>query len=594
MPCYNAPQVTIIFVGITAIMKRFIFKLLFISIVLVLATVSLAQYSDTGVRAEARATVNLRAYPGTDTNILGQMEVGVQYILVGQHELFPWYLLADPVTLNPIGWVFEDIVFVTGNPNTVPFLDVVVDNTTVVATVAIESTQGNVSATSTQTAPNVDVTPTPVFNVAGTVQNEINIRYGPGTDYQRLGVAQAGDRFQITAYHTQFPWVQVRYENSPTGFAWIAIDLLDIQGDIFSTDAISTINFNLPALTPTPAVVQSVAGLGDAGTTVSPELAELGNQLFNLALNLNFDPATSQFGSLYIMDLQSGEAIAFGNNVAYSGTSVSKISILATLYGVLEAPPREGLATDIANTMICSENTSTNRLLAVIGDGDEWDGAAQVTDFLRTLGLDNTFLLAPFVADPANPPIPPAPMSVPETDVDQSVAFPEPFNQLTVQDMGILLAAIYQCAYEESGPLIELFEEGVYEPRECRQMIHVMASNTVDGLLRTGVPEGTRVAHKHGWIGDTHMNAGIFFTEGGDYVITMALHSNRLDATGSRYLAFPTTLPVFSESSRVIYNYFNPNAPQDINREGVIPEAPTCNFVGTPLISDLMQPIWDE
>lgn len=575
-------------------MKRLIITLTSIALVMLFASMVIAQYSDTGVRVEAQNTVNLRAYPGTDTDILGQMAVGVPYTLIGQHELFPWYLVADVDTLQPLGWVFRDIVVVTGNVANVPYLDIVVSSPPTATAIQTQANQQNTVATSTQSAQTNPATSTPAFNVAGTVYNEINIRYGPGTDYPRVGVAQAGERFQITAYHTQFPWVQIRYDDSPTGYAWIAIDLLDIEGDIFSTSAISTTQFNLPTLTPTPAVIQSAGGLSEAGTSVSPELAALGNRLFSLALNLGFDPETSQFGSLYLMDLQTGEAIAFGNNVAYSGTSINKISILATLYGTLDAPPRELLATDIANTMICSENASTNRLLAVIGNEDEWAGASEVTNFLRTLGLDDSFILSPYTVDPENPPLPSEPISAPETSVDQSIAFPEVYNQVTVQDMGELLGAIYQCAYNESGPLIELFDEGTYEPRECRQMIHVMASNNVDGLLRTGAPADTRVAHKHGWIDDTHTNAGIFFTEGGDYVMTMALHSNVLDATGSRYLSFATSLPVFSESSRQVYNYFNPDAPQPENREGFIPEAPTCNFAGTPLISDLMQPVWDE
>jgi hypothetical protein len=102
------------------------------------------------------------------------------------------------------------------------------------------------------------------------------------------------------------------------------------------------------------------------------------------------------------------------------------------------------------------------------------------------------------------------------------------------------------------------------------------------------------VAHKHGWVNDTHSNAGVFFTPGGNYVLTMSLHSTQRDATNERYLAFPQTLPALAETSRMVYNYFNPTALLPGIREGFIPDAPTCNFAGTPLISDLMQPVWDQ
>jgi uncharacterized protein YraI len=567
-------------------MKRFLSFFLGMSIALLLVSGSAAQYSDTGVHAEAQNTVNLRAYPGSDTDILGQMQIGLQYAVIGRHEIFPWLLLAEPVTLRPVGWVFRDIVLVTGTVNNVPLSDLVVSTNPATPTLAQ-------TAVATSSGTNLQASGTPAFTVSGTALGEINIRYGPGVDYPRVGIGQGGERFQIIGYHTQFPWVQIRYDASPTGAAWIAIDLLDIQGDIYSTERISSTVFNQPTLTPTPAVVQSAGGLSDTGTNASPEFLALGNRLYQFALSSGFDPQTSLFGSLFIIDLQTGESIAFGNNVAYSGTSVNKISILATLYGSLNGIPQQGVATDIANTMICSNNTATNRLLAVIGNQDEWQGAEQVTNFLRLLGIQNSYLLAPYVADPNHPPEAPAPIAMPDTEVDQSIAFPEPYNQVTVEDLAWLLAAIYQCAYEDSGPLIDNFD-GIYEPRECRQMLHVMTNNNVDSLLRSGVPADVRVAHKHGWIDDTHMNAAVFFTEGGNYVVAMALHSNRLDATGERYLGFDQTLPVFAETSRQIYNYFNPDSPSLELRESFIPEAPGCTFAGTPLIGDLMQSVWEN
>jgi len=88
------------------------------------------------------------------------------------------------------------------------------------------------------------------------------------------------------------------------------------------------------------------------------------------------------------MDLQTGEAITFGEDAAFSATSINKIAILARLYATLPTPPTENVATDIANTMICSDNAATNRLLSIIGGGDEYQGADEVTRFTRSLGID--------------------------------------------------------------------------------------------------------------------------------------------------------------------------------------------------------------
>jgi beta-lactamase class A len=277
--------------------------------------------------------------------------------------------------------------------------------------------------------------------------------------------------------------------------------------------------------------------------------------------------------------MQTGEAITFGNDLAFSGTSINKVAILADFYRFIERPPDPREATDIANMMICSENVATNRMLALIGNGDEYRGADELTLFLRQLGLERTFLTAPYVTNPDNIPTPQKPIRFPTTTADQIRANPDPSNQMTVEEMGWLLSSIYQCAYQEDGPLMTGFP-GAYSSRECRQMLHVMSNNTVDALLKTGVPEGTRVAHKHGWIDDTHGNAAVFFTPGGDYVMVMMLHQ-------PDWLFFEESLPLMSEVSREVFNFYNPEQPMAEIREGFIPEAASCGFGGTPLIGDL-------
>ena len=114
-----------------------------------------------------------------------------------------------------------------------------------------------------------------------------------------------------------------------------------------------------------------------------------------------------------------------------------------------------------------------------------------------------------------------------------------------------------------------------------------MSNNTVDALLKAGVPADTRVAHKHGWIADTHGNAALFFTPGGDYVIAMMLYQ-------PAWLNFQESLPLIAEVSRRVYNYFNPEAPQPEIRDGYIPEAGSCDYNGDPLVIDIMQPVWSD
>jgi beta-lactamase class A len=534
----------------------------------------------TGVTAEAiDGAVNLRSEPNTEADIIGEIAPGTRYPVVGRSDLAPWVLLGDVFTLQPIGWAFQDIVRLYGPIENVPFTNV-----------SVTPGGGSQPATSGGGLPAItaqaSLTPsaTATFAVAGLVQGEINIRYGPGTEYERLGVARAGDRFEITGYHTQFPWVQIRYPASPNGFAWVASDLLVIEGDIYTLPPIAQTSFNLPTLTPTPPVIRP-GNLPGQDVPLSEPFLNLGNQLWDLVLSSGFDPATSRLGALYVQDMQTGEAMAFGGDIAFSGTSISKIAILTNLFAVLNDAPNVNLAIDIANTMICSENFASNRLLGIIGEGDQLEGANRVSAFLREMGLQNSFLAAPF--DTTTQLTTPTPvvsaLTIPPIQATQTLTQPDPVNQLTVSDVGYILGAVYQCAVNESGPLMDAFP-GQYTAQECQRIIHVMSNNIYDTMLRAGVPENIRVAHKHGWIVDTHSNAALIFTPGGDYVVVMALHQ----ATNLNY---QDSLPLIAEVSRRVFNFYNPQQPLEAIRDGYIPPLSECVYNGnTPLVVDLASP----
>jgi beta-lactamase class A len=546
----------------------------------------------TGVTAEALGQANLRATTDVEADLVGQITSGTRYPVLGRSEFYPWLLLGDVATNQPIGWVFAELVNVQGSVNSLPFSTLIVDPQAAPTATPAPVTSSKPTATQQLVGVFIPQPPTPTATsdlsnvIFGTLNGEVNIRLGPGTEYARVGVGNAGERFEITAWHTQLPWLQVRYPASPNGAAWIARDLLEVSGDVFSLPAISQMTFNLPQLTPTQPVLQSSSILGGTPVPLSPAFEQLGSQLWDIILSNGFDPATSRFGALFVMDLETGEALAFNTDVAFSGTSIQKISILETLYGFLNNPPDTATAIDIANTMICSENVATNDLLRIIGSGNVWSGAAEVTRFLRELGLKKTFLTAPYTIHNQTPEPPLAPVELPTTEADQSRTNIDLSNQMTVDEMGQLLGSIYQCAYQNRGPLLERFGDR-YNARECKQMLHVMSNNTVDALLKAGVPEDTRVAHKHGWIDDTHGNAAVFFTPGGDYVIVMMLYQ-------PTWLNFQESLPVIAEVSREVYNYFNPDAPMEAIRDGFIPEAGSCNFAGSLLIDDLTSATFDQ
>jgi beta-lactamase class A/uncharacterized protein YraI len=496
--------------------------------------------------------------------------------------------LGDTDSSQPIGWVYDQLVNVHGNIYNVPVSVVDVSapppaTPTALPIVAVETVSTNSNASAPVVTP--FFTPTPRYSVIGFVSGEINIRYGPGTDYPPVGRAFAGESLQLTGYHTQFPWVQLRWVDSPNGFAWVHQDVIEIKGDIYSLPAVTAPLLNLPTLTPTAAVRQSSNHPGSESVELSAGFAALGDRIWNYILENEFVPGTRRFGAVYLQDLQTGEAITFGNDIAFDGTSLTKIAILTEYYGIMDGQTSWAEGVDIANMMICSENVATNRLLGFVGNGEQFQGAETTTAFLQQLGLERTFITAPYYVQMRQTPTPPPfVVNYPVTSADQVSADPSLTNQLTVEEMGWLLANIYECAYRDSGQLIDNFD-GAFTAQECRKMLHVMSNNTVDGLLKPGAPADTRVAHKHGWIDDTHGNAAVFFTPGGDYVLVMMLHQ-------TDYLEFQTlSLPVFAEVSRLVYNFYNPAQPMANVREGYIPAADECNYTADSLlVSELVAP----
>jgi beta-lactamase class A len=93
---------------------------------------------------------------------------------------------------------------------------------------------------------------------------------------------------------------------------------------------------------------------------------------------------------------------------------------------------------------------------------------------------------------------------------------------------------------------------GQIDQAACKQMIQYLQEDKLGSLIQAGVPEGTTVAHKHGW--DNYENqfsdAAIVYTPGGNYVLTIYSYN-------PVQFQWDVTSRMYAESSRAIYNYFN-------------------------------------
>ena len=249
---------------------------------------------------------------------------------------------------------------------------------------------------------------------------------------------------------------------------------------------------------------------------------------------------------IFVKDLQTGDELEINVEVAFAGLSVLKIAILEETYRFVDLPLDVEITDWLSDTMgVTSSNFKANLLLRdVIGNGDGYQGAENLTASMHYLGLVNTFMATPYdevvipptIVTPANS----------RTDITTK---PDPYMQTTPLDAGLLLEMIYQCSH--GGGALMVAYPGDLTTDECNQMIEWMSTNRIDSLVEAGVPVGTRVAHKHGFTGDTHADAALVFSPGGDFVLVVFLYH-------PQWLEWEESAPLIADIATATYNYFNP------------------------------------
>jgi uncharacterized protein YraI/beta-lactamase class A len=538
------------------------------------------------VYAEALGQANLRGGPGIDYPVVGQIVAGTRYRVLARHTLVPWLRLDYPLPDQGEAWVYADLVTVIGDITLVPAVNDFTPLATATPTCTpTASPVASASATaSPAVTPDLSATPTaeppsPARTVSGpvaTTLGEANVRFGPDLTYPVITKVPAGMSYPVLELHALVPWIRIALPESPTGSGWIFRDVVEITGDLSQTPVTNAIQFAYPTVTPTPATLV-VNGAPWSGAPVAPGqlAATLGEQMNAYLLSQGFAPYSDQMASVFVMDLQTGDNFTLNDDVAYSGMSLTKIPILAAYFQRHRGSLTYDEAYLVANMMMCSENISTNQVLAQLGDGDPLRGAQRVTAFVQSLNLHGTFIMQQYATLPDEVPVNAGTIM---TGMDQTSTRPDAYNQITPRDLGWLLASIYQCAQGETGLLTQTYPND-FTVEECRQMLYAMDSNTIGVFLEAGVPPGTRVIHKHGWISDTHGDAGIVIGPKGAYVFVAVLYSQD-------WLEFDVSSPIIAELSRMTWNSFNPDTPLAAITPGIVPA--DCDPRGDPVMQALM------
>ncbi|MBM3145141.1 MAG: hypothetical protein FJ010_09255 [Chloroflexi bacterium] len=261
---------------------------------------------------------------------------------------------------------------------------------------------------------------------------------------------------------------------------------------------------------------------------------------------------------LYMLDLQTAQEIHFAYqqgveypvnpDVAFTTASIIKIPVLISTYRRIEGTPDPETANLIEKMIIESGNESADWLMQRVIDALR--APIIVSEDMQALGLVNTFLAghfylgAPVLAlyeTPANT----------RTDLYTN---PDVYNQTTPSDLGMLLEDLYLCAETGGGALTAVFS-GEITQEECKTMVSYLTLNKMPSLLEAGIPEGTQIAHKHGWVTNNGVinligDAGIIYTIGGDYVLVIFLYH-------PVQLIWDPSSALVGQLSRAVHNYFN-------------------------------------
>jgi uncharacterized protein YraI len=190
--------------------------------------------------------VNVRSGPGTTYNSLGLLEAGGKVKIITRDSVGAWFQILYPASPQGRGWVAAQ--YITLPPGVVVPLD---------------------------------ATPTPA-GPSGRVIQRLNVRNGPGTTFETLGVLEPGVTVSLTGKNITSSWFQIDYLAGSGGHGWVTsqyvqtdassdLPVLDNFGNVV-TPAAAVGTSPGPEMTPSPTVGPATTdgdSLGNPGVRVA-------------------------------------------------------------------------------------------------------------------------------------------------------------------------------------------------------------------------------------------------------------------------------------------------------------------------------------
>ncbi len=217
------------------------------------------------VMGKVTAQINVREHPRTSSESLGMLGINTEVEIIGKDANEDWYQInADlPNGERVTGWGSVEFISTESKPN-VPVVS-----------------GGDVS--------------TSEEGVNGQVTQKINVRSGPGVDFEALGMLNAGDSIFLIAKNISGTWMQIEYAQGEEGMGWI-----------FATYVDSEVIDDLPIAEGAVAIATEIAATSAPVYTPAPDD---GDSMEEPAIEIVFSASNSRSFS-YSSDLSSPEGDA--------------------------------------------------------------------------------------------------------------------------------------------------------------------------------------------------------------------------------------------------------------------------------------------
>ncbi len=149
--------------------------------------------------------VNVRATPSTAGTQIALLPPFSKVQIIGKDAASGWYMILYPDAPGGTGWVTAQYINVLQGEDQIPIVLGV-------------PTQGS--------APGQ----TPGSSATGVIIEQVNVRKGPGTDFDPLGTLNPRDVVALTGRDPSGDWLQIQFTGASDGVGWVAASFVQATG----------------------------------------------------------------------------------------------------------------------------------------------------------------------------------------------------------------------------------------------------------------------------------------------------------------------------------------------------------------------------